>query len=103
MYSNSHYDIAAKEIGHNQLNDDFDDSLSKGCRMFWRAIIAQSIMDAMSNYKRTELKIAKSSAIHWFTGDSDGFIAVCNLAGYRPSVVREKVLKLTGADSNLDC
>ncbi len=72
-----------------------NDDTSAGARPFyalWRAVLLQSIQDTYSRSNKAHDVVAKAQALAWFNGRDFGM--VCDMAGYDPHVVRQKVLEM---------
>jgi|GEM_PF-7073259 len=68
------------------------DSHKGGEISLWRAVIAQAVIDAVSNCKRKDRQLAKKSAIEWFSINNENFLTVCNFAKMSPQDVLAKSL-----------
>lgn len=57
----------------------------------WRAVFAQAIMDAKSQSNKKEFEYIRHTALHWLLEDRSDFGLVCELAGYEPSNIRQRI------------
>lgn len=72
-------------------NQEYDDSLTIAHpRDLWMSVLIQACKDLMIDRRtRTgELKLARTTAIQWFTEADGDFDAVCEYAGLDPVVVK---------------
>lgn len=53
----------------------------------WRAVILQTILDCLTQSKRTENIKARREAISWFNSENKDFSVVCQFADLEPSFV----------------
>lgn len=60
----------------------------------WRAVIVQSITDAISRSAKREAAQHRREALTWLTNFSRDFRTVCDYAGYDPVYVQERIQKL---------
>lgn len=57
----------------------------------WRAVFAQAIMDAKSQSLKEGHHYNRHTALHWLLEDKGDFGLVCELAGYEPSSMRQRI------------
>lgn len=70
------------------MDQDCDQENSCSELGMWRAVIAQALMDASSNSRKSRAKLLKVTALRWLKGDSKDFQDVCILAEMDESYVR---------------
>lgn len=66
---------------------------TKGEEALWKAVIAQAMLDALTNNRKPEFIQYKHEAMHWLTGGSKDFFEVCERAGLDPDYVRIRAKK----------
>ena len=59
--------------------------------LLWKSVISQAMIDAISNGKKTESLVEKRKAISWLSGLTQDFMDTCELAGYDPIYVQNKI------------
>jgi len=101
-YSNDSVSIQTSNghtnVSHVKLNDIIDtcDNLkfdpSRNIVSLFRAVIMQSLIDIVSNSKRTEDKLAKRDAIDWMQINNPDFNTVCLFANLSPKWVLQKAM-----------
>ncbi len=71
-------------------------------RQLWCAVISRALQDALNDvatvsnlFRRGQIR---DDARSWFIQNDADFQAACNAAGYDPSVLRPRVLRLIGAE-----
>lgn len=62
-------------------------------KALWKAVITQSMMDALSRSSKPEEQFHKHEAIRWLTTNQKDFITVCHLAGEDPEYIRKQALQ----------
>jgi hypothetical protein len=69
-------------------------------RQLWRAVISRALQDALNDVATISSVPQReqicSDARRWFVANTHDFQAACNAAGYDPSAVRQRVLRLIG-------
>lgn len=65
----------------------------RGHVALFRAILIQQLMDAKSRRTKKEYEYLRTSANNWLFGNQEDFRMVCDLAGWDPDVMREKLTK----------
>ncbi|WP_341812743.1 hypothetical protein [Wolbachia endosymbiont (group A) of Eristalinus aeneus] len=59
--------------------------------LLWKSVIAQAMIDAASNCKKTESLVEKRKAISWLSDFSQDFVHTCILADCDPIYVKNKI------------
>jgi hypothetical protein len=67
----------------------------------WRAVIAQSIIDASTRSRKREAQMAKKQALEWLTSNSEDFHSVCSLANLNPRQVQAQAYALMAEHINI--
>ena len=57
----------------------------------WRAVFAQAIMDAKSKSNKQEYEYIRHTALHWLLEEKSDFSMVCELAGFDPEHMRQRI------------
>lgn len=57
----------------------------------WRAVILQSVLDAINQSNNREVVKSRKKAIEWLSIKNREFIAVCELACLEPTFVMRKI------------
>lgn len=64
----------------------------------FRAILIQQVVDAKSRRTKQEYDYLRTAANHWLFDNRADFQMVCDLAGWDPDVMREKLMKARDRD-----
>lgn len=75
-------------------------------RQLWCAVIGRAVQDAIRPVGQvgwtTEHARQRDEARRWFSENDPDFRRACEAAGYDPDFLRDRVLRLTGADGSVD-
>lgn len=77
--------LIANALYHSHHTDNVSAEAS-----IWRAVVIQSLLDAINQTNRTEAKLYKKEAQQWFNMNNKDYLWVCEAAGLDPV----KVLRL---------
>lgn len=82
------------------IKNDNEDIMIIGERSMWRAVIAQSFIDAVSVSDSRRSAIEKARAIAWLSSKSTDFFDVCMMADLDPQDVYDEAAKIIANSRN---
>ena len=90
--------ISKSDIDHydyKEINERSDKDPEHRCyTSLWGAVILQALVDATTDYKRTEYRIEKKKSTEWLLEATSDFISVCQMASMSPKYVRDKAKEI---------